>query len=461
MKTWLYNYDLYPRVVPEGREMKLTLRPLGRHCAFDANAAYEVEVLPTSYRKMVQVSEDTCLKTVPAYPEENGCLTFSFTFEKEQEHFLFLKRDGKPVEKFSVYSLYPDLASRMPLLGDLHVHSIYSDGQQAPEIVAADYRRRGYDFMTMTDHHHFGGSLAAIRAYQDLNIDLNIVPGEEVHLPGNDIHIVNFGGRHSVNFQVLSNHRYAVETGTDPAHDAPETWCATPGTVMPAPVSEEEYRRQVAEILKEFPDLPADIDTFSFGSCVWVCRRIREAGGLSIFAHPYWIKYAYHVPEDMNDLLFAACPFDAFEVLGGERYPQQNEAQTFLYERQMMRGYKLPVVGSSDSHNLYNDMNSADACTIVFAPENTADGLIVSVREGWSVAVDLLVPDKRLVGDLRLVRYARFLLEYYFPVTEELCFEEGRLMKAYVCGTDETAGEQLNRLHGRVARLRAHLIANV
>lgn len=461
MKTWLYHYDLFPRVVPEGREVVLTLRPLGRHCAFSADARYEVEVLPTLYRKMVLVREDTCLKTVPASLTKDGCLTFAFTFENEQEHFLYLKKDGKEVEKFSVYSLHHDLARRIPLLGDLHVHSIYSDGHQAPEIVAADYRRRGYDFMTLTDHHHFGGSLAAIRAYKGLNIDLNIVPGEEVHLPGNDIHIVNFGSKYSVNFQVTSNHRYAVETGTDPEHDDPETWCATPGARMPAPIDEDEYRRQVADILREFPNLPDDLDKFSFGSCVWVCRHIREAGGLSIFAHPYWIKYAYHVPEAMNDRLFADCPFDAFEVLGGERYPQQNEAQTFLYESQALRGHKLPVVGTSDSHNLYNDANSADACTIVFAHENTAEDLIRSIQEGWTAAVDLLVPEKRLVGDLRLVRYARFLLEYYFPATEELCFEEGRLMKAYVCGTDETAGDQLNRLAGRVARLRDHLIQSV
>jgi len=56
------------------------------------------------------------------------------------------------------------------------------------------------------------------------------------------------------------------------------------------------------------------------------------------------------------------------------------------------------------------------------------------------------------------VRYARFLLEHYFPLHKELCYEEGRLMKAYVCGTQEDAAQQLSSLCGRTRKQRARYI---
>lgn len=455
MKTWLYNYDVYPRIVEVDTPVSINILPLGRHAAFDASLSYHVEILPLLHRKMVVAKEDTVLQSVPAI-YENGSLFFEYTFSGEQEHFLFLYCLDDLVEKFSVYSLNSDLACRIPLLGDLHVHSTFSDGKQAPEVVAADYRKRGYDFMTLTDHHNYAGSLAAIKAYDDVPIDLNIVPGEEVHLPGNDVHIVNFGSKYSVNFLLESSVHYAKISGIDPELDNDCVWKCLPGITAPTPISDECYYAEVKALIGK-THLPADTDYFSFCSCLWICDQIHKAGGLAIFAHPYWINYAYHIPEKMTDLLFERCPFDCFEVLGGERYLEQNEFQIWHYVKELAGGHGMPVVGSSDSHGVYNNVNGADAATIVFAKANERTELISSIRDGWSVAVDLISSEKRLVGDLRLIRYARFLLEYYFPISQELCFEEGRLMKAYVCGTDPLASRKLTELHGQTALLRSHL----
>lgn len=80
---------------------------------------------------------------------------------------------------------------------------------------------------------------------------------------------------------------------------------------------------------------------------------------------------------------------------------------------------------------------------------------IRSVRDFYSVAVDNVSAEPRLVGDSRLVRYCRFLLEFYFPGHDDLCSEEGRLMKQYAAGTEEEKQEalaQLGLIHGRVRR---------
>lgn len=458
MKRILCDYELFPMVVRTGREADITVRPLGRHVAFSRNKTYRIDVLPTLKRKMVLVSEDSCLRSVPVAPDERGIITVHCTFPEEQAYFLFLYEDERLLERFCVYAVEDDLAARLPLRGDLHVHSNYSDGRQAPEIVAANYRERGYDFTAITDHHHYEGSLAAIRAYRDVPIDLCIVPGEEVHLPGNDIHIVNFGGRHSVNYLLRSRCTLAAKTGVDTKNDPPETWCALPGETMPPAMDDEAYFAQVRALMKG-EDVPEGVDAFAYYSSVLICTKIREAGGLSIFAHPYWINFAHHVPEYMTDWLMRTKPFDAFEVLGGERYPEQNEFQTFHYVKALERGWRFPVVGCSDNHDVYAEPDGAVASTIVFAAANERGALIDAVRSGYSVAVEQIGPQERLVGDLRLVRYARFLLEGYFPLQKRLCFEEGRLMKAYVCGTEADAAQRLRTLHGQTDRLRARLLA--
>lgn len=458
MNRRLCDYELSPLVVRAGREAEIAVRPLGRHVAFDRNKTYRVDVLPTLRRKMVLVGEDGCLRSIPAWPDARGLITVRCDFPEEQAYFLFLYEDDQLLERFSVFAAGDDLASRLPLRGDLHVHSTCSDGRQAPEIVAANYRERGYDFTAITDHHHYEGSLAAIRAYRGVPIDLCIVPGEEVHLPGNDIHIVNFGGRRSVNYLLESRRALARKTGVDTENDPPETWCALPGETMPEAMSDEAYAAQVRALM-EGQDIPEGADAFAYYASVFVCQKIRETGGLSIFAHPYWFNFAHHVPEYMTDWLMRTKPFDAFEVLGGERYPEQNEFQTFHYVKALERGWRFPVVGCSDNHDVYAEPDGAVASTIVFAAANERSALIDAVREGYSVAVDQIGPEERLVGDLRLVRYARFLLKNYFPLQKRLCFEEGRLMKAYVCGTEPDAAQRLGALHGQTDRLRARLLA--
>ena len=459
MKTELYNYDVYPKVFPIGQEISIIIRPLGRHAAFKQGEEIALTILPLLHRRMVLVREDeNCAKRLSLCPDADGCLRFTNVFDEEQEYFLLLARGEKQFARLSVYALREDLAALTPLRGDLHVHSIYSDGQQAPEIVAADYRRRGYDFMAITDHHNYAGSLSCMRAFEGVQIDLNLLPGEEVHLPGNDIHIVNFGGLHSVNFMLESRHAFAEDTWVDTKHDAPQTWCSC-GLPMPAPISDEEYRRQVWA-LADTLSIPDGLDRFAYASCVWICNKIREADGLSIFAHPYWINYAYHVPERLTQFLFEQRPFDAFEVLGGERYLEQNEFQVMHMMQARAEGHVFPVVGCSDCHSVYNNENAADAATIVFARSNERKAILDAVREGMSVAVDLISAETRLVGELRLVRYARFLLEHYFPLHDELCIEEGRLMKAYICGTQADAAQQLAALKGRTDCLRARYFSH-
>ena len=58
-----------------------------------------------------------------------------------------LRPQGRPVEPAVVYDLGPRWFK-----GNLHTHSLWSDGDDFPEMIAEWYRRNGYDFLAMTDH---------------------------------------------------------------------------------------------------------------------------------------------------------------------------------------------------------------------------------------------------------------------------------------------------------------------
>ncbi|MDP3176964.1 MAG: hypothetical protein Q8M76_03600 [Spirochaetaceae bacterium] len=419
MKTELQNYSIFPKVVPAGRSVRIRIAPRGAHAAFDPEAEYLLRFMP--------LQENVEPLGLEAYPSavlrsEGGELSFERAFVGEQEHYVRIYRlPDRKVEtvQLSLYSLPPDLYERRPLRGDTHAHSSYSDGKEYPDIVAANYRKAGYDFMAITDHERWEPSGIAARAFAGFPVDLRIFPGEEVHAPGNHIHIVAFGGDWSVN-ELFRRDKAA-------------------------------YRREVLALMAE-REVPPGVDAFEYAACRWVFDRIREAKGLGVFVHPHWISKVYHVPDRMTERLFENAPFDAFELIGG--HPQiSNNLQTAFYNDARARGLRIPIVGASDSHGTINGEWFDRMYTIVFALGDGKDDIVEAVKGLYSVAVEHYEGEHyRVYGPYRLVKFAIFLLEEYFPIHDELCFEEGRLMKELACGDPEAAAA-LGRLSGRTAAL--------
>ncbi|MCL2301146.1 MAG: hypothetical protein FWC27_13475, partial [Firmicutes bacterium] len=332
-------------------------------------------------------------------------------------------------------------------------HSRRSDGRQAPEVAAANYRKTGYDFLAMTDHRRYYPSLDVIGAYKDVPIEMCLVPGEEVHLPNdpagghiNDVHIVNFGSAYSVNALVRNGE-------VEPAayEDARRAVIPDP----PPTRSPEAYWAEV-DAYMETIDIPAQLkgtERWGYAACHWIFSQIKRGGGLGIFCHPYWIANVFHVPPSFVDAMMEARPFGAYEVLGGENYFEQNGLQAADYYRDAAKGRRYPVVGSTDSHCSVNSRNSHVCSTIVFSPRNERAALIDSIENFYSVAVDTIDETPRFVGEWRFVRYACFLEKNWFPLHDELCFEEGRAMKDYVTG-EPGAKETLEFLSGRMQKQR-------
>ncbi len=438
MKQELYNFEVFPMVFPAEREVELTVRSLGGRDEFSASS-YRIEIIA------IDTYPPVCNVSLTVSPEADNCLRFSNVFHGEKEHYIRIYDGERRIVQLSVYSLGSDMACRLPFRGDLHMHTCRSDGGEIPAVVAANYRAKGYDFLSITDHERYYPSLEAIEAFSSLDTTYTLVPGEEVHLPLTNVHIVNFGGLHSIN-GLLNDIQSYTEVDGDPNRLSA---VGKPGRVR----TREEYCEEIRKFADELT-VPQDVDPLSYATCVWAFNHIREADGLGIFAHPYWLANVFHVSEPLTRYLMETHPFDAFEVLGGENYYQQNGYQTVLYYEEWKRGRVHAIVGSTDSHNSTEHNRDADICsTIVFSPANERKALIDSIKNRYSVAVDTISKEYRLVGEERFQRYARFLMDNWYPRHDAVCQQEGYWMKAYVTHSDEEAETVLKAISPRVKAL--------
>lgn len=429
MKLELHDYDIYPKVFPVGEKTDITVKPLGVHTAFAGKGEYKLVVqrLDSGSISHPFTSGNHTDYTLAA--SDDGCLHFAYTAEKEGELAVRIYKEDRRVVQLNLYALDADLADRIPLRGDLHMHTCRSDGHGDPAVVCADYRMRGYDFIVITDHHRYYPSLEAIKAYRDVKTSLNILPGEEVHLPQTDVHIVNAGGTFSVNGLFAKGPNYKETDGMLDGRRLDDT--VTP----PEIVSEETYNSALDAIEATLTDCPADVDRRWYAVCVWAFDKIREAGGLGIFAHPYWISDMWQIHEPLTYYMLEKHPFDAFEVLGGENYYEQNGFQTAIYYDEYRRGRVHPIVGSTDSHNsTENNRNAAICSTIVFAHENDRADIIASIKDKYSVAVDTISAEYRLVGEHRFQKYACYLMENFYPLHDREARVDGEIMRKYYLG---------------------------
>jgi predicted metal-dependent phosphoesterase TrpH len=428
LKTELSYYEVCPKVLPANNRGTITIRPLGHHAAFALETRYTITVIP-----MNETNRNDKAHAYPAYEagSTDGSLSFSHQFGGEGQYCLRIVPQvekmprGFPLE-LRVYAVEEDLYRLRPYRGDLHAHTCYSDGREAPAIVAANYRKAGFDFLAITDHERYEPSIEAINAYRDTPLDIRLFPGEEVHPQENSTHYIHFGGTSSVNKLMRSD------------------WA--------------RYHREVAEIAAGL-DIPESLNRKEFASCQWVCREIHKAGGLAVMVHPHWIDdRAYHVREDMAAYMLKAKCFDAFELIGGQTL-QENLPQVALWQQLRAEGNVMPVLGNSDSHGTVNGAWFNLAMSIVFAESPELPAIMDAIRQNRSVALEQYKfepygrePLPRMYGEYRYVMFALFLEEEYFPIHDELCFEEGRLMKDYVCGNPKAAG-LLTALHGRCEAL--------
>lgn len=450
MKEHLYRYLVTPMVLRVQQPTPMTVRPMDVLWQFDPARSYTVTLKPMTRRTRQSNLEaedpqdpfylrcvadgqyDPALmpQWIQSYAAtvQDGCLHFTAVCDNEEEYRIIVRDDaGKTYPSLRIYALRDDLYAKRPLKGDLHVHSCRSDGREAPAVVAANYRMAGFDFTVISDHGRYYPSREAQQAYEGVPLGMLIVNGEEVHAPENYVHIIHFGGRHSVN-ELFQN---------DP----------------------DRYFQEVSEIARN-EEIPY-YDKFLYAANLWCIRRIREAGGLAVFCHPQWVYHdQQNDPDELARLFLARGEFDAFELIGGQ-VSQENDLQVAFWNDLRAEGHRIPVVGSSDSHGTLEHGLYDQMYTIVFADEFSVDGIIRAVKQGNSTAVEFRKKqgpidyyytdgdEYSVHASYRLVAYTRFLIDEYFARTRIMAAQEGSLMRDYLFGVP-TAKQHLADLRHRL-----------
>ena len=390
---------------------------------------WKVTLIPTSEFSFCGDFKEESFDTIPVTPKD-GIISVKYRFFGEQEWVLSVTNDewesrGSKPRNFRVYSLSEDMYGLNPYTGDLHTHSNGSDGWDDPAVVAANYRKAGFDFMALTDHHKREPSERMIDAYAGVPLGIKLYHGEEVHADPGQIHVVNFGGGYSVNEK--------LKEGGDALR--------------------ERLRRMATGL-----DLPAGVNPMEAALRIWMADEIRKAGGISILAHPFWVyKLTYHMNLATLNYCVDNRIFDALELFGGINQ-RENSLQLSYYMEKISTGKKPPIVASSDSHQTDPAEHFGTSKTMIFAKDCELDSIKEAISNYRTVAIYQLHGESPiLIGDFRMVKYARFLIDTYLPLHDELCVEEGVLMREHLMG-DPTAASALGAIADRTKKATRHIL---
>lgn len=425
MKIENRYFDVYPKLVPSDACTVINIRDRYKQSFLKDGEEYEIRYYPL---ERISQAGEYKYQDVKLVKPANGVLKINQYFKGEQEHIIEVQKKGnedlKRRMRFRIYSLDNDLFDRRPYKGDMHMHTLHSDGKESPAFVTAGCRKTGLDFMAITDHRRYYPSIESQEAFKDADTDMLICRGEEVHPVKNPVHMINFGGSFSVN--------ELIESG------------------------EEKYYEEVNKIKAGLSDIKDDDSRYQCASCIWCFNKIREGGGLGIFCHPYWlVREGYYISDSVISYLHDVQPFDALEAIGGyyKSEEESNTLQVARYHEERVRGRKIPLVGVSDAHGCEDSDLFGWYYTIVFSPMLKQEDIISSIKDLYSVAVEAIPGEAvRAYGEFRFVKYALYLIREVLPEHDELCFDEGKLMLEYLAG-EEGAAEKLKFIKGRTEKL--------
>ncbi|MFT4008464.1 MAG: PHP domain-containing protein [Nocardioidaceae bacterium] len=246
---------------------------------------------------------------------------------------------------------------------DLHTHSDRSDGTLSPAELVGAAARAGLDVVAITDHDCFAGWAEAIRAGREHGV--KVLRGVEVstRFRGASVHLLGYlpdpayepltaeldailAGRNDRMPQIVGRLQdlgiaiteadVAAVSGEAAASGRPHVADALVGLGV-VTSRDEAFARYLG------PSGPAYVDRYAAG-LERMIELIREAGGVSVVAHP-WGRYEHRGLDAEGFAELRALGLDGIEV-----DHQDHDAPTRDRLRALATDLDLIVTGSSDFH---------------------------------------------------------------------------------------------------------------
>ena len=182
------EYRLMPHVVECGRSFDYTLKGIGIETAFMPNAEYIVRIIPqeeNATARTLRNGDTGCYDDIQCVADEKGVLHFSLTLSKEQVYtFRLLNDKNERMNDCKVYCAEKDLWERTPMRGNTHCHVCFSvDGHEDPIVAASVYRKAGFDYLAITDHHKIDGSLYAVKNIKNIPTECRFITARRFMFP--------------------------------------------------------------------------------------------------------------------------------------------------------------------------------------------------------------------------------------------------------------------------------------
>ncbi len=341
------------------------------------------------------------------YKIENSKILFAYAMPYIGEFVIKVSFTYKESKIVCLYCLDEVMIKLRPLKGDLHMHSICSDGKTTPFAMAMASLGAGMDFIGITDHDNYGGSLQAIKKVKENGIDLLVLAGEEVSVGGKKDMSTSLGNGH-----ILSIH--ANKSIEEQRRD------------------HKEYEAELQDIAKKLTkeNIDKNIDPTHYAKNIWVINKIKEAKGISILAHPNWVYRdgKYHLHQAFYKEMLRSSHLDGVEVFGEEKIKEHNN-MTHLTALQTKNRHKyLAPFANSDAHD--SDHEVGERFTILFVKEKSASSIIMAIKEGLTCAIFKRENyEHQFIGKDALAQYVYFLIKEYYPKHYSL---KSRLAKLYL-----------------------------
>jgi len=377
--------------------------------AQNTSVAYKLTLKNTSNIESIEVLSRSNYyhKDSLDYTIKNSRILFTYNMPHIGEFVIKVNFTYKESKIVCLYCLDKEMMKLRPLKGDLHMHSIRSDGRATPFAMVIASLGAGMDFVSVTDHDNYDGSLQAIKKVKEHDIDVLALAGEEVSVGGKKDMSIALGNGH-----ILSIH--ANQSIEEQRQDS------------------EKYEAElhdIAEALKS-EDIDKNIDPAHYAKNIWVIDKIKEAQGVAILAHPNWVYRdgKYHLHQAFYKEMLKSSHLDGVEVFGEEKIKEHNN-MTHLTALQTKNSHKyLAPFGNSDAHD--SDHEVGERFTILFVKEKSASGIITAITDGLACAVCKRGNDEhQFIGKDALAQYVYFLIKEYYPKHSRL---KSRLAKLYI-----------------------------
>lgn len=381
------------------------------------NTPYTLTLKNTSNIESLEVlsRNDFYHKDTLTYKIQNNTLLFSYKMSYLGEFVIKVNFTYKESKLVTLYCLNNKMMQLRPLKGDLHMHSIYSDGRATPFAMVMASLDAGMDFVSITDHDCYEGSLKAITKAKQNNIDILVLRGEEVSV----------GGKKDMSVSQGNGHILSIHADKSIENQRKDT------------LKYEEELHQIAKTLKK-EDIDKNIDVSHYAKNIWVINKIKEANGVSILAHPNWVYKdgKYHLHQAFYKEMLKSSELDGVEVFGEEKIKEHNN-MTHLTALQTKNKHKyLAPFANSDAHD--SDHEIGDRFNIIFAKDKLDSSIIEALKDGLCCAVFKRENyEHQYIGKDELAQYVYFLIKEYYPKHTTL---KSRLAKLYI---DQLINEEI------------------